>query len=614
MSQSKRPQSKATPAAQAIAVPGRQGFPTVLFIGAILALVAPNLASQSQGVDLTAAWVGIVGLVASVGLVANRSFALRPTRLLLAWGAFVIWALVSALASGRIWASLMGEPTSMLGWFLLLATTAVAVAASCNGPAVRRLLERYAWLIVLAELAWTAYGQAIASSMSAGTFFNSTYLGEGMLLLLPWTLPKTEARTPERVARYATVVVMIVALFALRSRVAAVAAVAWVLWVIARRVRVRVAYRLVAFGVLAAVVAALIVAFMPAGGFFYEPSASSLAFGGRFAWWREGALAVAERPLTGWGPGGFTAGRVAVRTLEMAAAGEATWIAPGATDPHNFLVLVAVSTGVIGVALFVWFAVETVLAWRTRARAGVDVAPSLWALGMCFAVGLTAPLTLHVWPLLALVLGVSLWHPPTPEGAPAKRPSPAPINDGRLRTAGTVVFAMITLTSAVMALSAGTRASLEVTGQGSTAAQAARSVAAGKVWPLDAYVAYLTSLHTAWASSENPSYATERTDLTAIVRAVSLDKRYPLYGLELARTVQYYQEPAERVDAAYAEAFRRYPIYPLAHAEYAVYLATNGRIDEARQHLAIAKLVDDGDPERIEAIRQAESLIVQSGG
>ena len=56
--------------------------------------------------------------------------------------------------------------------------------------------ENWVWLVVLAELLWVTYGQLTTTDQSAGTFFNSTYLGEGLLLLLPWCLPAPECFSP----------------------------------------------------------------------------------------------------------------------------------------------------------------------------------------------------------------------------------------------------------------------------------------------------------------------------------------------------------------------------------------------------------------------------------
>ena len=202
-------------------------------------------------------------------------------------------------------------------------------------------------------------------------------------------------------------------------------------------------------------------------GKFFDDAGAAF-FGGRFAlWFQDGARAVAERPLTGWGPDGFGVGRAAASTLERAA----SVVGPGTPDPHNLLVWVAASTGVIGLALFAWFATEVMLAWRSRAQCGVDIAPPVWAVCMCIAVGMTAPLTLHVWPMLALMLGISLWQPPVygnTKAVPALK-----ADDGRLRAVSVAAFAIIALASGAMALNAATRASLEITGLQSTSAQAA---------------------------------------------------------------------------------------------------------------------------------------------
>jgi hypothetical protein len=103
--------------------------------------------------------------------------------------------------------------------------------------------------------------------------------------------------------------------------------------------------------------------------------------------------------------------------------------------------------------------------------------------------------------------------------------------------------------------------------------------------------------------------AVDRADLTSARRAASLDSRNAFYALEYARTLEFYGEPAPGVERAYAEVFARYPAFPLARAEYAVFLARSGSIARAREQLAIALLARDADEERDRAIAAARELI-----
>jgi hypothetical protein len=96
-----------------------------------------------------------------------------------------------------------------------------------------------------------------------------------------------------------------------------------------------------------------------------------------------------------------------------------------------------------------------------------------------------------------------------------------------------------------------------------------------------------------------------------IARAVELDRRNPFYALQQARTLWKLGAPAESVDAAFVETLSRYPLYPIARAEYAAFLAQAGRYDEARTQIAVSRLVDafDTSQSRLAALAAAESII-----
>jgi hypothetical protein len=126
-------------------------------------------------------------------------------------------------------------------------------------------------------------------------------------------------------------------------------------------------------------------------------------------------------------------------------------------------------------------------------------------------------------------------------------------------------------------------------------------------------MAYLASFHAGYAVASDPALASARPDLAAIERAVSLDHVNPVYALERARTLRFYGAAPDVVGAAFQEAFRRYPLYPVAHAEYGGYLASLGRLEEARTQIDIARLVSDIDRERLDAINAAEAVLAADG-
>jgi hypothetical protein len=166
--------------------------------------------------------------------------------------------------------------------------------------------------------------------------------------------------------------------------------------------------------------------------------------------------------------------------------------------------------------------------------------------------------------------------------------------------------------SLVLAANAGTRARFEESGQVRSPLVVHAALRASAFWGGDAHLAYLSSLHIGWSGLASADPTAPIQDLDHLRRAVSADQNNPVYALELARAIKFYGASAPQVDAAFNEAFDRYPAYPLAHADYATYLAETGRLEEARENLAIARLSDEDAPEFVAAIGRAEDAITQA--
>ncbi|MBI5231275.1 MAG: hypothetical protein HY876_03820, partial [Coriobacteriales bacterium] len=439
-------------------------------------------------------------------------------------------------------------------------------------------------------------GQSI-DVLFRGTLPNSTALGEAVVLLLPWSVLASE-RAESRVASIARLVVAIASvalLAASASRVALAAAVLWAIWEVlgrtgvAERTRRLVVVVLVAVGVLGGAV--LVTQDIRSG------STSQIGLRAEFA--KLGARAAAASPLLGYGPDGFVAGGTSVSTRQVASLANPVIFQRGATDPHNLLVLVVVSTGLAGLALLVWALVETVIGWRIRSRAGVDVWPGVWAVGTALAVFLTAPATLAVLPLFAFVLGTSL------AARPAERP------DGARRVVGWTLVAVAGLASLLLAANAATRLPLERAGADVSPALASRAFTSADTWELDPYLWYLDSLHVGWAMQNDLSLARAQADLNAIERAAALDRRDPFIALELARTRRVRNRPADEVDAAFKDAIARWPLFPLAHYEYADFLASQGRTQEALRHLDELAGLNLNEPAFDQAIQELRQKILE---
>lgn len=597
---SKAARTAAAAPARAIA-PSGVPVSVMVLLGICVAALVATIQAQSQvdAVDASAVMLGLAALVAAGMLVSRPALVVPRTRLGYAWAAFLVWALVSAVVSGRVWASLMGEVTNLLGWFSLLAATVVVLGVSAHASSARRALEIAAPVVVFGQVAATIVELSLGD-MPRGSLPNSTYLGQALLLVLPFVMVEDNGvlklTRPQRLALGAATAVT---LAAAGSRVAAAVAIAWFLWVLVGRSGLSKTVKMVALSatVLAFVVGALTFARAEVLG-----STGVETLGARPQMWRTAALAVAERPLVGYGPDGFVAGGVAVTGETLARAGDALVFRTGAVDPHSLAVWVAVSTGIVGLALFLWALVELVLSWRARAAAGQDVAPAAFAVLGTLMVFMTAPAALQVIPLLGFVLGTSLAPAAARDQEPAAVARPTGIG-------APVVLALMVAASLVLTANAATRFSLEKHSAELSPGRTGAAQTATDLWSLDPHLAHLASLHWGWAAAANPSIAATRPDLRAIERAVAVDSRDPFVALEYARTLRFYGAAPADLERAFLEAFRRWELFPLARAEYAVFLAQQGRADEARKQIEIAELVVEADPQRQNAVDAAKELL-----
>lgn len=548
---------------------------------------------QIDAVDAAAVVLGVAALIAAFALIPSPDRLVPRDRLGAAWAAFLAWALACALLSGRGWSALMGEPRNLLGWFTLVALTLVTLTAARFGERSVRVLEFIAPVLLFGEIVATLV-ELTVGAMPRGSLPNSTYLGEAMLLLLPFVVTehpgflKLERRQQLMLAGAA-----IITLAASGARVATVAAVAWFLWTLVRRsglgsrARLFIAFAMVA----AAAVGALTFARSEVLG-----STGVETLGLRPQMWKAAYHAVIAEPLLGYGPDGFVTGGIAVTTPDYARSGDAIAFLPG-RDPHNLAVWVAVSSGVVGLALFLWAAVELVLVWRSRSREGVDVAPAVFGIVTAVVVFLTAPAAIQVLPLFAFVLGASLRRAAPQDECAASG----------VRAAGWAALAVAGTLAMVMTANAATRMTLEAHSAQLSPGKVAWADAAMRLWPLDPHLAYLASLHWGWVAAADPAVAALRPDLAAIERAYQLDRKDPFVAFERARTLRFYGAPPADVEAAFLATFERWSLYPLARAEYAVLLAQAGRDAEAREQIEIAELAKDPDPQLAKALETARA-------
>jgi len=563
---------------------------------AALALVLPlSAAEAASAVDAAAVGTGIAGAAAAGAVLLREGLpgGLRVRGAAIAGAAFIAWSVLCALLSGRGWSAFVGEPTNMLGALTLICLSAVALAGATLGERLRRVLVRGALTVVGLQTALAVF-QLAASKDVRGFLPNSTYLGEIVVLLLPMLL--LERAAPWRQAGLVLAPTAALVLAAGGSRVAAVAALIWLLVVwAANAARSRRSVLIVRAAALAATAGAAL-AF--SGGEVLSTLGAS-ALGERPLMWQASAWAVARRPVFGYGPDGFVAAAASVLDLDRLARGVHLAVGPGSADPHSALAWVAVSGGLVGVALFAALVAAVVRAWRAPGRPPFVVASS-WGVAMAFAVFLTAPAALQALPVFALVLGVSL------SGGDERVFQRSGRADGIwFRVAACAAAAA----SLLLAANAAARMPLEVASAERSPALARPAMRAAEVWRFDAHLWRLASLHAGWAVREKAGGVEPMADLAAARRAASLDRRDPWYALEAARTLAFYRAPAAEVEAAFEEAFRRWPAFPLARAERALWLATNGRRQDAEREVSLVRDAADHDPALAAAIHAAEAAI-----
>jgi len=262
-----------------------------------------------------------------------------------------------------------------------------------------------------------------------GTTGSPIALGAYLVLVLPVAIGLyARAPDPGRLWGYGTAVVLLyAALIATRTRAAlgafAIAVAVWALATGLRRLRARLQF-LVVLGVALAVVTPVVLftGSVPVSQISDRDSADSRAF-----LWRTTAPLVWQRPLFGWGP----------ETLSQA---YPDYKAPGffrvfprarmqqiiVDRPHNDLLQQAVSTGLVGLAAYLWlWGAVFRTGWRV-ARADREAALSVPSAGLaaCLlggAAGYFAQLQLSFsyvsvatvfWSLVGLLLALDMARPP----------------------------------------------------------------------------------------------------------------------------------------------------------------------------------------------------------
>lgn len=514
----------------------------------------------------------------------SRVYVQHALRWRVAWAAsaFLACALLSTLASGRIFSALFGNPANGWGYLALLAASTIVLAAASARRSILSSLVAAAPWVILVQVALVAWQWNERSVWEAGSFSNPSYLVMvmGVLLPLAGSAPRGASATHQWL-RSLVVLAGVWAVAVSGGRAGFAAVLVWAIFALwsgsvgpAMPKRLR--------HIVVGVVAALAV---PLGVYSYRRGGASISDfvadrGARFfVSWRT----LLDRPLLGWGPDGYVNGaaRHVTRTLLQSTHSE---FGQFGADPHNGLSWLIVSSGLVGVALFGWLVFEVIWNWRLQARVGRLETPLVWGVGLFAFQAMFAPAAMQAVPLVLLAIGASLAVERKPESA----------ESARTRIASGVLRAVVAVLMMVLLTYALTRVSLRLPAQERNPSRVERLAS---VWR-DPYLWYHADLAWGWAARRGDTSAAGR-DLAAIRRAAELEPGNPVYATELARATAYLAQPEQDVEEAFRRAYGVFPLSPDAHSAHAEYLLAAGDAEGAWQHLRVVEDVESPEVWRV---------------
>lgn len=540
--------------------------------------------------------------------------AQRPAALLLL--APVIWAVIATAFSGRAITALFGEATSNLGLLSMMALGVLGWYAASHPSPVRRALRWAAPLLIIVQGGW-ALLQPVGLDAGHGGYGNSSTLGLALAILLPWTLDNgpdgIETASWERFARRLVAAFAVLVCLVIEARAAAGLMTVLLVWRLARPMlgSRRVARRVAAVGSLMGAIAVLGIAVLE-----YAGRSPVEFFSIRYELWLTALRALAQRPISGYGPDGFFSAGARHVSLTPVRMDSPLIFGDGTTDPHNLLIWLAVSFGLVGLGLFVAL---LFLAARAGARSEQAPGPGLASSVIGFLLLLTMPASLDVLPLWALSVGCwagALLGRETPGSAPQRKLTASTRHAIRAPRASVEPSALVitaVLGAALVLLAVDSTARVSLGPASYFRPLPLRTTASMASWfGWDPYFTHElnASFGDAQLTGIGAISQTQRWSQLTPRRAVSLDRHNPYFALSYARAAWNAGVSRERIEAAYAEALRRYPTFPLAHADLALVSAQAGDSAAARAHLD--RLKPFGDPTGYpweSTVRRTEELI-----
>jgi len=591
--------------------------------GSFISFAATN--SQAQFAALNAAFLYSSALVALFGVCVIPSRGIGRSSRGLTVGAlavlvFATWGLISSVLSGRFMSAVLGEPTSLMGLGALTAGALIALFAQRSSGAMHRVMLAGMPILVLAQGVWAFAQEPTIVDAGHGGFGNSSALGLGLALAVPWVLanagedPWTQPGRARRPVAARGIGAALLAVFALavslriESRSSAALIGLTCVWYVVVRSPLSARIKrvtLFAFAALGATAVGIMVA---------AERAAKLPFGFltiRYALWSTAMRAFSARPLLGWGADGFFSGGSSVTGRAPGFGAIPLVFADGTTDPHSLPVFVVVCFGAVGFVLLLVLGALLVRHVIARRQSLERFDPAVVALAGGFISLLITPFTLDVLPLFALTLGLCL-------ASPGGSVTPCEATTEPRRTvlpawAFRGVCALAAVATTALAIGAIGVVRLGPVGYFSPAPLAVASRSAAFL-RLDPYVSYQVSA--AFAQTTGPAQVAAAKRLweeSDPARAMRLDSRNPYYALGYAQALWNAGGSKSEVVAAYEEALARYPSFPAAHADLALLYATSGQPDRARSELAQVGLFGDWGGYPWGATASAAQRAIESG-
>lgn len=512
--------------------------------------------SQAQFASLNFVFFALATVIALVGvLLDKREEPSGLSGLSIAGLVFLAWALFSSVVSGRFASTILGMSTSLIGLGALVCFGSLALFAQhyrdevmtvlgYSAPAVALLVGLYG---IIAQPVTSPDG-TVLDALHLG-FANSSELALFYVLLTPFVLMRGYAYLKNeqvcRVGRYLIVSVLFAATLINAMRMASVMIAVIALYYVATELMVKRSMRRIVVGGalgVGAVGAVVLLASALAG----KVGASFLSIRGQL--WRMASAEIAQRPLLGYGADGFFGASARIAKPGNWWGGQPLHLTDGTTDPHNMLLLMTVSFGIIGLMLLlVMFGLWVVRALATQTAheeeyaekgstpkskiakkqqdtgvsRGYFSAPLVGALAGV-AMLMTMPTTVNLLPLLALCFGSAVAHP--------DKKFDRGVSFGHMLTLVGVVGALIfTLFTGVDALA---RFSLGgVTYLAGPSFEKAWSV--NKVFGFDPFIAHELNTAFVYSPSTGSQAASELARMVAYhtERATQADKTNPYYRL-----------------------------------------------------------------------------------